>query len=1224
MTRYAELQCTSNFAFLRGASHPGELVEQAKALGHQAIAITDVNTLAGIVRGHVAAEEAGVRFVVGCRLEVEVELRSNVRALRPPSPSPPHWGSEMGQAPSYPPPHLTSPPPRAERDKKAEGEQRSLLCYPTSRAAYGRLTRLLTRGKRRAEKAQCQLYYDDLIEFGDGQIFVALPPEDGIGDVRPSTAPPAVAGVRAQDEEGLSWHKGKPLIPSAEHRVSDASSRGTHGRGNVENDFAEFLHRLKTDFPGRVYLAAQHLYRGDDAKRLYRLQQLAEQVGMPLVATNDVLYHAPERRRLQDVLSCIRDDCTLAEAGFRLNAHAERHLKSPDEMARLFRGYEDALGRSVEIVERCRFSLNELKYDYPDESGGHGGTPQERLESLVWNGAAWRYPGGVPDHVVERLETELRLIEKLDYAPYFLTVNSIMKEAERRGILCQGRGSAANSVVCYCLGVTAVAPEMIDVLFERFINEERREPPDIDVDFEHERREEIIQFIYKKYGRDRAALTATVIHYRPRRAIREVGKVLGLSEDVTAALAGTVWGWYGDAIQQKHVRALGLDPTDPTLALALELATELVGFPRHLSQHVGGFVITHGPLEELVPIENAAMADRTVIEWDKDDIDALRMMKIDILALGMLTAIRRGLDLIAAHYGTRYDLATIPKEDPAVFEMLQHADSIGVFQVESRAQMSMLPRLKPKEFYDLVIEVAIVRPGPIQGGMVHPYLRRRCGEEPVVFPSGKEELKEVLGKTLGVPLFQEQAMKMAMVAAKFTGAEANGLRQAMATFRHNGTMPKYKDKFIDGMIANGYEPDFAQRCFKQIEGFGEYGFPESHAASFALLVYASAWIKRFYPEVFTAALLNSQPMGFYAPAQLVRDARDHGVEIRPVDVNFSRWDCTLESLEEGDRKNAVRPSTARPSGLRAQDEENLSWKENILIPSAEHRGSGASSRGTQGSIPGKCALRLGFNQVKGLSNEPMEKFVRRRTEPQPPPENASRFLPSPAGGGGGFSSIDDVTRRGGLDRKSLERLAEADAFRSLGLDRRQALWAMKGVETATPALFAARPAAPKPDVPVPLPVMPLGQHIIEDYHWTGMSLKAHPLSFLRDELTRRRIVTAASLRHRKDGERLTVAGIVLVRQRPGKGNVVFMTLEDETGIANLVVWIPVFERFRRIVMGGRMIACTGKLQIQGEVIHVVAERIQDWTPALRRIGEAADDHTGQGRLELSVHSHDFH
>jgi len=1093
MIRYAELQCTSNFCFLRGASFPGELVEQAKALGHHAIAITDINTLAGIVRGHVAAEKEGLQLVVGCRLEMEETPLSNVVAVRPGSSFPRRqsegWGEGTDNAPQPWP--ASSSKREKKNDGSGEGRRRSLLCYPTSRAAYGRLTRMLTRGKRRAEKAGCRLRYDDLTGFGEGQIFIALPPED-----------------------------------------------------LFEDAFVNFLHRLKTDFPGHVYLAAQHLYRGDDRCRLHRLAALAGRTGIPLVATNDVLYHVPERRRLQDVLVCIREGCSLAEAGFRLNAHAERHLKSPDEMARLFRGYEDALERTIEIAGRCRFSLNELKYDYPDESDGAGTPPQERLESLVWNGAAWRYPDSVPADVVERIEKELRLIEKLDYAPYFLTVHSIMQEARRLKILCQGRGSAANSVVCFCLGITEVDPKRIDVLFERFINEKRREPPDIDVDFEHERREEIIQFIYKKYGRDRAALTATVIHYRPRRAIREVGKVLGLSEDVTAALAGTVWGWYGDAIEERHVRELGLDPADPTLALALELATEIVGFPRHLSQHVGGFVVTRSPLEELVPIENAAMEDRTVIEWDKDDIDALRMLKIDILALGMLSAIRRGLDRIATHYGKHYTLASIPAEDPEVYAMLRQADSVGVFQVESRAQMSMLPRLQPKEFYDLVIEVAIVRPGPIQGGMVHPYLRRRNKEEPVEFPSGKEELREILGKTLGVPLFQEQAMRMAMVAARFTGDEANGLRQAMATFRRNGRMPLYEDKFINGMVENGYERAFAERCFAQIRGFGDYGFPESHAASFALLVYASAWIKRFYPEVFTCALLNSQPMGFYAPAQLVRDAREHGVELREVDVNDSQWECTLE------------PRAAAP-----------------------------------------CALRLGFNQVKGLSQARLEEFIARR--------------------GSGYVGVDDAARRGGADRKSLERLAEADAFRSLGLDRRQALWVTKGVETAVPEMFAAQPAVGRP-VPAPLPAMPLGQHIVEDYHWTGLSLKAHPLSFLRDDLARRRMVTAGSLRGRKNGERLTVAGIVLVRQRPGKGNVVFMTLEDETGIANLVVWIPVFERFRRIIMGGRMIACTGRLQIEGEVIHVVAETMRDMTPALAQIGEA-----GQGQLTLPVASHDF-
>jgi error-prone DNA polymerase len=1218
MTRYAELHCTSNFSFLRGGSHPHELVEQARALGHHAIAIADLNTLAGIVRGHVAAQgdaEEGIdpiRFVVGCRLEVEV---SSVAPFKPKSSCPGLAGASTNKVLGKK--KFVDGPPEAGHDEIVfGGERRSLLCFPTSRAAYGRLTRMLTQGKRRAKKAECKLCYEDLVAFGEGQIFVALPP----ASFSPS---PPLGGGEGWGEVGESLSQ--PTSPS--HRFAMGPSLSPQGaERDIFLEFEKFLRRLATDFPRHVYLAAQHLYRGDDAKRLHRLAALAKRVGVPLVATNDVLYHAPARRRLQDVVSCIREGCTLATAGLRLNAHAERHLKSPAEMARLFRGYEDALARTVEIVERCQFSLDELKYDYPDESGGAGTTPQARLESLAWNGAAWRYPEGVPDTVRDQIEKELALIERRDYAPYFLTVHAIVNEARRRDILCQGRGSAANSVVCYCLGVTSVDPTQIDLLFDRFINEERTEPPDIDVDFEHERREEVIQHIYQKYGRDRAALTATVIHYRPRRAIREVGKVLGLSEDVTAALAGTVWGWYGEAIERRHVRELGLDPADPTLALALELATELVGFPRHLSQHVGGFVITRTPLDELVPIENAAMADRTVIEWDKDDIDALRMLKIDILALGMLTAIRRGFDLIALHYGQRYTLATIPKEDPAVYEMLCHADSIGVFQVESRAQMSMLPRLKPRQFYDLVIEVAIVRPGPIQGGMVHPYLRRRAGAEAVDLPSGKEELREILDKTLGVPLFQEQAMRMAMIAARFTGAEANGLRQAMATFRHNGQMPKYKDKFIAGMIANGYEEAFARRCFSQIEGFGEYGFPESHAASFALLVYASAWIKCFYPEIFAAALLNSQPMGFYAPAQLVRDARDHGVAVRPVDVNASHWDCTLEPISSCCRA-AVRPSTAPPvdTGGAAQDEGNFSGHEQkSLIPSA----SAASSRGTHDVIPGHCALRLGFNQVKGLSQAPLEEFVRRRAETQPPPENASHFLPSPAGGGGlggGYRSIAEVARRGGLERRSLERLAEADAFRSLGLDRRLALWAMKGVEVAPAALFAARPAPPTPDQPAPLPEMPLGEHVIEDYRWTGLSLKAHPLSFLRATLARRGVTPAAALRQRRDGELVTVAGIVLVRQRPGEGKVIFMTLEDETGIANLVVWIPVFERFRRIVMGARLVACTGRLQIQGEVIHVVTERLRDWTPALRRIGAATAPGPAQGRLDLTLPaSRDFH
>src|SRR5580700_1317397 len=807
--RYAELQVTTNFSFLRGASHPDELVVTAAALGHQAIAITVRNSFAGIVRAHHAAKVVGIRLVIGCRLD----LRDGT----------------------------------------------SLLAYPTDRAAYGRLTRLMTLGKRRAAKGECHLDYADVVAHGEGQIVVILSPETAA--------------------------------------------------------------RVAADFRGRAYLAAHHLYRGDDMRRLARLAALGDATGLPLVAVNDVLYHLPERRPLQDVLTCIREGYTIGEAGYRLAANAERHLKAPQEMARLFRGRED-VESTLEIVERCRFSLDELRYEYPEEVVPDGLTAQQYLEELTWQGAAERFCSsvtpaeagvqshrsdagpmdsrfrgnddrrGMPAKVRNLIEHELQLIERLDYARYFLTVHDVVRFARRRGILCQGRGSAANSVVCYCLGITSVDPARIDVLFERFISAARNEPPDIDVDFEHERREEVIQYVYEKYGRDRAGLAATVICYRSRSAIREVGKVLGLSVDVVAALAGIVWGWSNDPIADQRVREAGLDPTDRTLRLALDLAAQLVGFPRHLSQHVGGFVITRGPLSELVPIENAAMEDRTVIEWDKDDLDRLGILKIDVLALGMLTCIRKAFALIEEHYARRFELATISPEDPAVYEMLSRADSLGVFQVESRAQMTMLPRLKPRKFYDLVIEVAIVRPGPIQGDMVHPYLRRRSGKESVEYPS--PELERVLKKTLGVPLFQEQAMQIAIVGASFPPEEADRLRRAMATFKRNGEIHLFRDKFIAGMVANNYTADFATRCFDQIEGFGTYGFPESHAASFALLVYVSAWIKCFYPDVFACALLNSQPMGFYAPAQIVRDASQHGAEIRPIDVNFSDWDCTLE------------------------------------------------------------------------------------------------------------------------------------------------------------------------------------------------------------------------------------------------------------------------------------------------------------------------------------------
>ncbi|HMG81014.1 MAG TPA: error-prone DNA polymerase, partial [Xanthobacteraceae bacterium] len=835
MTAYAELAVTTNFSFLRGASHPGEMVARADELKLAAIGIADRNSFAGVVRAYGEwKKRKSIKLLVGTRL-VTVD------------------GFEV-------------------------------LTYPTDRQAYGRLCRLLTKGNLKAKKAACRLTFEQILDASEGQIFIALPPEE------------------------------------------------------LSNAFTARLSALARAAPNRAFLAGVHYHRGDEPRRLGLLAELGEQHGAPLVAVNDVHYHAPERRPLLDVVTCIREKCTLSQAGFRLAVNAERHLKPPEEMARLFKNFPEAIARTVKIAEACTFSLGELKYEYPDEPVPSGKTAQQHLEDLTWTGAAERYPkdrfpNGVPIEVQTRLNEELALIAKLDYARYFLTVHDVVAYARKvKNILCQGRGSAANSAVCFCLGITEVNPNESKLLFARFISANRNEPPDIDVDFEHERREEVIQYIYQRYGRHRAAICSTVVHYRSRRAIREVGKALGLTEDITAALAKTVWG-SGDELPDDHVRQAGLDPKNPAIRQAVELADALTGFPRHLSQHVGGFVLTREPLDQTVPIGNAAMAERTFIEWDKDDIDTLGLMKVDVLALGMLSCLRRGLDLLKAHYGRDFSLASIPKDGtadaPEVYAMLSRADSIGVFQVESRAQMSMLPRLKPRCFYDLVIEVAIVRPGPIQGDMVHPYLRRRDRIDPEHYPSpdpaqGRaDELENVLKRTLGVPLFQEQAMQIAIDAAKFTPDEADGLRRAMATFRHNGTVHLFEDKFILGMVRRGYERAFAERCFEQIKGFGEYGFPESHAASFALLVYASAWIKCRYPDVFCAAILNSQPMGFYQPAQLVRDARAHGVEVLATDVNFSNWDCTLEQAPCPGGGHAVRLGFRMISGLAEKELEKL-------------------------------------------------------------------------------------------------------------------------------------------------------------------------------------------------------------------------------------------------------------------------------------------------------------
>jgi len=1021
MPRYAELEVTTNFSFLHSASHAEEIARTAAALGLSAIAVTDRNTLAGVVRAHRAAKDAGIRLLVGARLDLQ-------------------------DAPS-------------------------LLCFPTDRTAYARLSQLITLGRRRASKGECEIYLEDVFAHSGGQLFISLPP-DASGD-----------------------------------------------------DYATHLRHLRDIFGRDIWLAARCRYNGNDAARLWELAQLSVETNVPLVATNDVRMHIPDRKPLMDAITCIREHCTIDQAGFRLAANAERHIKPPEEMARLFRRHPEAVMRTMEIADRCRFSLDELRYEYPDDEAPHGKTPQEELARLAWEGAEGRYPDGLPDKVRKQIAYELKLIGELNYAPYFLTVHDVVRYARSQGILCQGRGSAANSAVCYCLGITAIDPARIDLLFERFVSAERNEPPDIDVDFEHERREEVIQYIYEKYGRDRAGLAATVIHYRTRMAVREIGKVMGLSEDTIATLVATVWGWRTEGVESKHIREAGLDPDDKRLSLTMRLACELTGFPRHLSQHVGGFVITRGPLSDLVPIANAAMEDRTTIEWDKDDLDTLGILKIDILGLGMLSCIRKAFDLLQRHYGRKIDLATVPAEDPNVYDMLCEADSIGVFQVESRAQMTMLPRLKPRNFYDLVIEVAIVRPGPIQGDMVHPYLRRRNGEEKVDYPS--EELREVLGKTHGVPLFQEQAMKIAIIAGGFTPSEADQLRRAMATFRHTGTIHTFEEKLINGMVANGYDADFAERCFNQIKGFGDYGFPESHAASFALLVYVSSWLKKHYPDVFAAAILNSQPMGFYAPAQLVRDAREHGVEIRPADVNFSDWDNTLEENGNGYR-----------------------------------------------------ALRLGFRQIKGFRKNDAVALTDARDGPYRDPA--------------------DIQHRAGLSDAALERLAKADAYGSMKLGRREALWAVRALPPAPLPLFGDGEHRHDPDVS--LPSMAIGEEVTHDYATLRLSLKTHPLALLREELAAAHVTPNERLIRTKDGTRVTVAGIALVRQRPGTASgVIFITLEDETGVANLVVWPKTFEKYRRVVMGARLIRVTGKLQREGIVTHVIADRLEDMTHRLHAL-----------------------
>ncbi len=1036
---YAELQVTSQFSFLRGTSSAEELFATAACMGMEALAVTDCNTLSGIVRAHEAAKATGVRLVVGCRLDLSCGM--------------------------------------------------ALLVYPTDRTAYSRLCRLLTLGKGRAGKGLCHLEWADVTCYAEGLIAVLVPDE-------------------------------------------------------ADDTCALRLRRLREVFGDRAYLALTLRRRPNDQLRLHDLSNLAARMRVPTVVTNDVLYHEPSRRILQDVVTAIRHNITVEALGFRRERHADRHLKPPEEMHRLFARYPEALARTEEIAARCRFSLDELRYQYPEERDDPSLSPQETLERLTWEGAAARYPEGVPKEVAATLNHELRLIGRLDYAPYFLTVHSIVRFARSRGILCQGRGSAANSAVCYVLGITAIDPGRNDLLFERFVSEERREPPDIDVDFEHERREEVIQWVYKTYGRDHAALTATVIRYRAKGALRDVGKAMGLPEDLIQQLSGLIWAWSDEGISDAQIRELNLNPADRRLRLTLELAAQLRGTPRHLSQHPGGFVLTHDRLDDLVPIEPAAMQDRQIIEWDKDDIDALRFMKVDVLALGMLSCMRKGLELLADHKGIELDLATIPAEDPRTYAMIRRADTLGTFQIESRAQMSMLPRLKPRTFYDLVVQVAIVRPGPIQGDMVHPYLRRREGLEPVNYPT--PELEKVLGKTLGVPLFQEQAMRVAIECAGFTPGEADMLRKSMATFKFTGGVSAFREKLVAGMVARGYEAEFAERTFKQLEGFGSYGFPESHAASFALVAYASAWLKCWHPDAFCAALLNSQPMGFYAPAQIVRDARDHGVEVRPTCINASHWDCTLEPVGEG------------------------------------------------------FAVRLGLRLVKGLVNAHAAAIALARAD-EP------------------FASVEDLWRRVRVPVAALSRIAEADGFRpSLRLARREALWAIKGLPETELPLFAAAERAGQitsetagpvqrdesgEEPAVTLRPMPAGREVVEDYGHTGLSLRQHPIAFLRESLTRRRITPCAEAMAARNRRWLEVAGLVLVRQRPGSAKgVMFITLEDETGIANLVVWPKVFEANRRIILSASMIAVAGRTQREGEVTHLVAHRLADLSADLASVG----------------------
>ena len=1029
MMSYTELQVTTNFSFLKGASHPEELVKQAVAYGYNAIAITDHNTLAGIVRAYAAAKKNNIRLITGCRLDLQKGI--------------------------------------------------SLLAYPTDKDAYGNLCSLLTKGNLRTSKGKCVLYKSDVYKHAKGLKFITIPP----------------ASLNANFD--------------------------------IDEKFKQDVKEYKEAFGDDLYIGVTRCYQSDDFKELFRLQQLAQHVNRPCIAINDVHYHDAERRQLQDVITCVREKCTIYNAGYRLHQNAERHLKSINEMKRLFMQYPDAIKQTQEFAEACQFTLDSLKYDYPQEIIEPGKTPLETLTKYTWIGAEEMFNKNIPPKIISTIKHELEYIEAKDIPAYFLTVDDFVRFARRSKILCQGRGSAANSTVCYSLGITPVNPTKHDLLFERFLSAARDEPPDIDVDFEHERREEVMQYIYQKYGRDRAAIVATVTQQHQKGAVRDVGKAMGLSVDIVDRLAKSVWEFTDEWFNGKRLKEQGINTKENQLKKVLQLTEQYVGFPRQLGQHTGGFVITQDKLHFLCPLLNARMKDRTNIEWNKDDIDTLGFMKVDVLALGMLTCIRKCFDEARQHYRLDLTLANVPQDDPKVYEMISNADTIGVFQIESRAQQSMLPRLKPKCFYDLVIEVAIVRPGPIQGDMVHPYLRRRNGQEPVTYPS--KELEEILGKTLGVPLFQEQAMKIAIVAAGFTPTEADELRKSMATFKVKGMVKQFQDKLMNGMMKKGYSREYAERIFKQLEGFGSYGFPESHAAAFANLVYVSAWIKCHYPDVFACGLLNSQPMGFYAPAQIVRDATNHGVQFTPVDINCSYWDNTLEE-----------------------------------------------------KVNKYYAVRLGFRQIKGVKSKDIEKLVHARKKP--------------------FTSINELYDAG-LSFLALERLADADAFSSIGLDRRKAFWEVTALHDNPLGLFKGQPSESKNELPILLPEITLAEQVVYDYSVLRLSLKAHPVSFIREKLKKERVVSTRDILNHDNGDIIRVAGLVLVRQRPGTaGGVCFITIEDEEGNANLVVFRQLFENvYRKEILKSRLLMVQGRVQKQDGVTHIIVRHCEDWSKMLRSL-----------------------